>query len=516
MKKTLITLALFGHMSAFAASDSTELKEGEVWITTDADAKHLITQHGADILTSFSHKGFAAYPNTLVAKIHQNQLASLSSHMHQEKHRCGGYMVHEDQENALRAAAMPLSVSLFEKPEISHHETVESLIAQVEPNNILTTIENLTSFTNRFYTTSTGIAASDWLFERWSEEIKEVSFASARQISHSEYPQQSVEVTLLGSKYPEEIVAVGGHLDSTVGSWTTEGTISPGADDDASGIATATEALRLMIASGIQPDRTIKFYAYAAEEVGLRGSQDIAETLKDQQANVISVLQLDMTNHQGSAHDVTFMTDYTDANLVEFLTELMDTYISELTYDTDRCGYACSDHASWHNAGYSAAIPAESFFHDTNPNLHTPNDTLENSDPTASHATKFAKLAVAYLVETSLDDINSPVKELEGGVPVEGLSSGYFDEQFFTFTTTEVGEVTISISGPQGGDADLYVTYDGPVSKTEFDCRPFQNGSNEQCIFNKPAGTFKIMLRGYRNFNDVSIVASFNQEIPSD
>ncbi|WP_341660047.1 M20/M25/M40 family metallo-hydrolase [Vibrio sp.] len=512
MNKTLITLGLVGHMSVFAATGSTDLKEREVWITTDADAKHLIVEHGATILTSFAHKGFAAYPNAVVAKIDQGQLAVLSSHMHQEKHRCGGYMVHDNEESALRAAAMPLSISVFEKPIISHHETVESLIDQVEPNNIVNIIEHLTSFTNRFYTTTTGVAASDWLFQRWSEEIKDIPFASVRQISHSDYPQKSVEVTLLGTKYPEEIVAIGGHLDSTVGSWTTEGTISPGADDDASGIATTTEALRLMLASGIQPDRTIKFYAYAAEEVGLRGSQDIAETLKSEQANVISVLQLDMTNHQGSAHDVTFMTDYTDANLVEFLTELMDTYISELTYDTDRCGYACSDHASWHNAGYSAAMPAQSYFHDTNPNLHTPDDTLENSDPTASHATKFAKLAIAYLVETSLDDIDSPIKELEDGVPVEDLSSGYFDEHLFTFTTTEAGEVTISISGPQGGDADLYVTYEGPVSKTEYNCRPFQNGSNEQCVFNKPAGTFNIMLRGYRNFEDVSIVASFKLE----
>ena len=271
-----------------------------------------------------------------------------------------------------------------------------------------------------------------------------------------------------------------------------------------------------MIASGIQPDRTIKFYGYAAEEVGLRGSQDIAETMKADGANVVSALQLDMTNYNGSAHDITFITDYTDSNLTAFLKELIDTYTSELTYGFDRCGYACSDHASWHNAGYPAAMPFETMFHEYNSNIHTAEDTLENSDPTGSHAMKFAKLAIAYLVETSLDDVESPIKELEDGVPVEGLSSGYFDEQFFTFNTTEAGEVTISISGPQGGDADLYVTYEGPVSKTEFDCRPFQNGSNEQCVFNKPAGEFNIMVRGYRNFEDVDIVASFSPASSQD
>lgn len=511
MKKTLLALALFGSASAFAASDANVLKDGEVWITTDADAQHLITQHGAAVFS-----GFAANPNAVVAKINEKQLAALSSHMHEAKHRCGGYMVHADKASAMKAAGMPLSMSTFEKPVISHHDTVESLIAQVEPNNMVTTIENLTSFTNRFYTTSTGIAASDWLLERWQEEIKDVPYASAQQISHSDYPQKSVEVTLVGAKHPDEIVVVGGHLDSTVGSWTTEGTISPGADDDASGIATVTEALRLMIASGIQPDRTIKFYGYAAEEVGLRGSQDIAQTLKGEQADVVSALQLDMTNYNGSAHDITFINDYTDANLTEFLSELIDTYASEITYDFDRCGYACSDHASWHNAGYSSAMPFETMFNDYNPHIHTEHDTLENSDPTASHATKFAKLAIAYLVETSLDDAESPVKELENGTPVENLTSGYFDEQFFVFRTTESGEVTISITGPRSGDADLYVTYEGPVSKTEYDCRPFQNGSNEQCVFNKPAGEFNIMIRGYRNFDEVDIVASFSPENAQD
>ena len=55
------------------------------------------------------------------------------------------------------------------------------------------------------------------------------------------------------------------------------------------------------------------FMAYAAEEVGLRGSQDIANTYRSQGKNVVSVLQLDMTNHKGSAQDIVFITDYTDS-----------------------------------------------------------------------------------------------------------------------------------------------------------------------------------------------------------
>ena len=150
MKKTLLAIALISSTSVFASMDNSILKEGEVWITTDADAKELITQHGATVLKSFAHKGFAAYPNAVVAKVKESQLAAVSSHMHKDKHRCGGYMVHADKESAIKAASMPLSMSDFEKPVISHNDTVESLIAQVEPNNLVETIENLMSFTNVF------------------------------------------------------------------------------------------------------------------------------------------------------------------------------------------------------------------------------------------------------------------------------------------------------------------------------------------------------------------------------
>ncbi|MEZ9417506.1 M28 family peptidase, partial [Vibrio sp. 10N.286.49.E1] len=75
-------------------------------------------------------------------------------------------------------------------------------------------------------------------------------------------------------------------------------------------------------------------------EVGLRGSQDVANALRDEQANVVSVLQLDMTNYNGSAHDITFITDYTDSNLNAYLSELIDAYASDISYGFDDCGYA--------------------------------------------------------------------------------------------------------------------------------------------------------------------------------
>jgi hypothetical protein len=63
----------------------------------------------------------------------------------------------------------------------------------------------------------------------------------------------------------DEIVMVGAHLDS----WHT----SDGATDNADGVATAIEALRILKTLGIQPRRTIRIALWAGEEQGLLGSR---------------------------------------------------------------------------------------------------------------------------------------------------------------------------------------------------------------------------------------------------
>ncbi len=66
-----------------------------------------------------------------------------------------------------------------------------------------------------------------------------------------------------GWQYPEQIVVMGGHLDS----WD----LGTGAIDDGAGVAISLEAARLVLASGKRPRRTIRLILWGAEEVGLLG-----------------------------------------------------------------------------------------------------------------------------------------------------------------------------------------------------------------------------------------------------
>jgi hypothetical protein len=77
-----------------------------------------------------------------------------------------------------------------------------------------------------------------------------------------------------GSKYPDEYVMMGGHLDAF--------DVATGGVDDGSGITPAMEAARLIMASGGKPKRTILVCLWAGEEFGLWGSKSWVERNKGQ------------------------------------------------------------------------------------------------------------------------------------------------------------------------------------------------------------------------------------------
>jgi carboxypeptidase Q len=72
-----------------------------------------------------------------------------------------------------------------------------------------------------------------------------------------------------GNEFPEEIILVGGHLDS----WD----LGEGAHDDGAGCVHAMEVLRILKASGYQPKRTIRCVLFANEENGLVGGRTYAK-----------------------------------------------------------------------------------------------------------------------------------------------------------------------------------------------------------------------------------------------
>jgi carboxypeptidase Q len=88
-----------------------------------------------------------------------------------------------------------------------------------------------------------------------------------------------------GSQFPEQIITVGGHLDS----WD----LAEGANDDGSGVVQSMEVLRTLKALGIKPKRTIRAVAFANEENGGRGGKKYLEEAKAKKEKIIFALESD-------------------------------------------------------------------------------------------------------------------------------------------------------------------------------------------------------------------------------
>ncbi|WP_321515231.1 M20/M25/M40 family metallo-hydrolase [Marinifilum fragile] len=95
----------------------------------------------------------------------------------------------------------------------------------------------------------------------------------------------SVIGVIKGSKYPNEYVIMGGHLDAF--------DIGTGGVDNGSGVSPAMEAARLIMKAGGKPKRTILVCLWAGEEFGLLGSKHWIETNQDKLDKIANMFNRD-------------------------------------------------------------------------------------------------------------------------------------------------------------------------------------------------------------------------------
>jgi hypothetical protein len=105
--------------------------------------------------------------------------------------------------------------------------------------------------------------------------------------AHMEPDQEAANVIgeIRGSEHPEEVVVMGGHLDS----WD----VGQGAQDDGSGIMATLEAAALIQKLGLHPKRTIRVVFWVNEENGGRGGEAYANWVGDKVKNHVAAIEMD-------------------------------------------------------------------------------------------------------------------------------------------------------------------------------------------------------------------------------
>ncbi|KAG9103598.1 Leucine aminopeptidase 1 [Ceratobasidium sp. 370] len=301
------------------------------------------------------------------------------------------------------SAFTPARVSFKSYGSPNATELVKPVLKTLNSDGPKSNLEKFTSFRTRYYRSDTGRESQLWLMKKITETTEK--FASPGllgKISIAEFPhswgQNSIILKIKGSDPSAGSVIISAHQDST-NMWPF--LPAPGADDDGSGTVTILEAYRGLIAANFTPVHDVEFHWYSAEEGGLLGSQAVAKVYQANGANVKAQIQFDMTAwvKRGTKPEVGIITDFVNSELTKFVSDLVDTYLGIPPVET-KCGYACSDHASWTKYGYPSAFSIESSFENSNKFIHSTNDRIDISDEFSfEHALEFSKLAAAFAIE---------------------------------------------------------------------------------------------------------------------
>jgi aminopeptidase YwaD len=186
----------------------------------------------------------------------------------------------------------------------------------------------------------------------------------------------NVVATKRGTTRPNEIIVIGGHFDSVPR--------SPGANDNASGVATLMEAARVL--ASVPTARTIQFVPFSGEELGLFGSAAFAN---DRRQGVVAMINLDMVGW--GERLMVGNSPGRDGAAVDTALQVAQ----RLGIEVNRFRAGGSDHVSFERHG----IPAVFVHRGIDPSYHRPTDVPANVDP--KHLEEAARLLVALIQDLS-------------------------------------------------------------------------------------------------------------------
>jgi Zn-dependent M28 family amino/carboxypeptidase len=207
----------------------------------------------------------------------------------------------------------------------------------------------------------------------------------------------NIIITQPGSTNPDEVIIVGAHYDTVAN--------TPGADDNASGVAILLELCRSL--KTFQPERTLKFIFFTLEEPPAfktrnMGSMVYAAKAKEDQEKIMGMICLEMVgfydNNPGTQTYPLPLMSLAYPRQGNFIGLVSNLKSKPLLYQVkkslgDNCdlpveslstirwvpGIDFSDHGSFWKMGFPAIMITDTSFY-RNPHYHSPTDTIDTLD----------------------------------------------------------------------------------------------------------------------------------------
>ncbi len=154
----------------------------------------------------------------------------------------------------------------------------QEVVSRLDFESYKSILYGLTAFGDREQGTPRNEAANDWIEDQlrtWGYETERVKYMYTPRISAVPEPREEVFATKIGASRPDEMYIIGAHMDGRGG--------GEAANDDGSGTALVMEIARVLAASDVLSQRSIRFALWNNEETGLNGARAYVEQRVDMQ-----------------------------------------------------------------------------------------------------------------------------------------------------------------------------------------------------------------------------------------
>ena len=307
--------------------------------------------------------------------------------------------------------------------------TIREMLNQVNQDSLRATVQYLQDYNNRIWNTANAYSTSDWIAGRMRAlglEVEQQSFYVNSWLGSGEAAPNVIGIQR-GTLYPDTYVVCGSHFDSF--SWEAMmGGQAPGADDNATGVASVLESARIM--TQYEFEYSIVYCAYGCEEMGLYGSEAYASRCQQEGMDIIGYFNNDMN---GYLYGDQIHIDCIYPNSVEpigaYYRNVGSVYYPELPIRHVNFDEGDSDHTSFNNHGYMGIYPFEDY-QNYSPYIHTPNDLIGISVNSFAMGQQYCQMNIACLAEIANPMGETPVVHCN---PVTNFYLDYYDYKSLTY-----------------------------------------------------------------------------------
>lgn len=299
-----------------------------------------------------------------------------------------------------KTAKLPKATRDFPVVE-AEDEKVRGFLNEVNVDNLIATVQYLQDYQSRYYNSENAYDAADWIQAQFDEML----VLETEQFPFDYYGNEcapNVIAIQYGTKNPDQYVVCGSHLDS----YSYSG-MCPGADDNATGVATVIETARIL--SQYSFERSIIYCAFGAEEIGLVGSAAYAEYCSEVMGyDIVGYFNNDMNGYLNPGDEIHIDLIYPNSvePIGEYYMNVANVYFPEMQVRHVNFQAGDSDHTSFNQNGYMGIYPFEDY-ENYSPYIHSGNDLIGPSVNSFEMSQRYTQMNVACVSTLAVLDTES-------------------------------------------------------------------------------------------------------------